>query len=137
MKFEPRRGQAVGRIVVRPVSSSILRPDETKNLTKFVLIDAVGPDLEAKGVKVGDIVMPTAISGIVMENGASFRPMAEETNIALIIRDWESLDEFRVQNENGTQYVPFSDPRAAKSLGAIASERTLKMVPGNGAESRP
>ena len=136
MKFEPRRGQAVGRIVVRPTHSSILRPDETKNLTKFILLDAVGPDLEAKGLKVGDIVMPTAISGIMMDNGASFRPMASDENIALVIRDWSSLDEFHVQTESGAQYVPFTDPRAAKSLGAIGAP-ALKLVAENGVEARP
>lgn len=117
MNFEPRRDQAVGRIVVRLTSSTIVRPDQTKGTTKFMLVDAVGPDL--KDVKVGDVVMPVTISGILMEGGVSFRPMAEDKNIALIIRDWESLDEFRVQNESGSEYVPFSDPRAAKSLGAL------------------
>jgi hypothetical protein len=136
VKFEPRRGQAVGRIVIRPTNSSIIRPDETKGLTKFMLVDAVGPDLEAKGLKVGDIVMPTSISGIMMQNGASFRPMANDENIALVIRDWESLVEFHVQTESGAQYVPFTDPRAAKSLEAIG-EPALKLVAENGVEARP
>jgi hypothetical protein len=127
MNFQPRRDQAVGRIVVRLPSSAIVRPDETKNTTKFMLIDAVGPDL--KDLKVGDVVMPTAISGISMEGGASFRPMANDANIALVVRDWTSLDEFRVQNESGSEYVPFGDPRAAKSLGVHAP----KTVQENGA----
>jgi hypothetical protein len=117
MKFEPRRDQAVGRIVIRLTPSAIVRPDETKNTTKFMLIDAVGPGVT--DLKVGDIVMPKAISGIAMEGGASFRPMAEDANIALIVRDWKSLDEFRVQTESGSEYVPFNDPRAATSLGVI------------------
>ena len=135
MNFEPRRDQAVGRIVVRLTSSAIVRPDETKNTTKFILIDAVGPDI--KDLKVGDVVMPTAVSGISMEGGASFRPMANDANIALIVRDWKSLDEFRVQNESGSEYVPFGDPRAAKSLGAIG-ERAVRLVPPeNGVERHP
>jgi len=134
MNFEPRRDQAVGRIVVRLTSSAIVRPDETKGTTKLMLIDAVGPDL--KDLKVGDVVLPTMVSGIVMEGGASFRPMAEDKNIAVIVRDWKSLDEFRVQNESGSEYVPFSDPRAAKSLGSVG-ERALKLVPENGIERHP
>ena len=122
MKYEPRRNRAVGRVVVRTPSSSIVRPDETKGTTKLMLIDAVGPDLQAMGLNVGDIVLPTTISGIMMEGGASFRPMAEEVHIALIVRDWTRLDEFRVQTESGAEYVPFSDPRAAKSLGAIPAQ---------------
>lgn len=124
MKFEPRRNQAVGRIVVRLSHSTIVRPDETKNTTKFILIDAVGPDV--KDLKVGDIVMPTKVSGISMEGGASFRPMADDENIALVVRDWTSLDEFRVQNESGSEYVEFKDPRAAKSLGAISEPQTAQ-----------
>ena len=118
MNFKPRRDQAVGRIVVRLTPSAIVRPDETKNTTKFMLIDAVGPDI--KDLKVGDVVMPTAVSGISLEGGASFRPMANDENIALVVTDWESLDEFKVQNESGSEYVPFDDPRAAKSLGAVS-----------------
>lgn len=117
MKFEPRRNQAVGRIVVRLSHSTIVRPDETKNTTKFILIDAVGPDV--KDLKVGDIVMPTKVSGISMEGGASFRPMADDENIALVVRDWKSLDEFKIQNESGSEYVPFGDPKAAVSLGVL------------------
>ena len=117
MNFEPRRDQAVGRIVVRLTSSAIVRPDETKNTTKFILIDAVGPDV--KDLKVGDIVMPTKVSGISMEGGASFRPMADDENIALVVRDWKSLDEFKIQNESGSEYVPFGDPKAAVSLGVL------------------
>jgi hypothetical protein len=141
ISFQPRRDQAVGRIVVRLTVSAIVRPDETKGTTKFLLIDAVGPDL--KDLKVGDVVMPTAISGISMEGGVSFRPMANDANIALVVRDWKSLDEFLVQNESGSEYVPFSDPRAAKALGTIG-ERAYRWVPGeppaqseNGVERRP
>jgi hypothetical protein len=124
MKFEPRCGQAVGRIVVRLTHSTIVRPDETKGTTKFVLLDAVGPDLEAKGLRAGDVVLPIAINTIIMDGGASFRPLVEEPKIALIVRDWKSLDEFRVQTENGSEYVPFSDPRAAVSIGVIESQTT-------------
>jgi len=124
MKFEPRRGQAVGRIVVKPTISTIIRPDETKGITKFVLLDAVGPDLAAKGLKVGDVVLPIAINTLYLEGGVSFRPMVEEEKIALIVRDWQSLDEFHVQTESGAQYVPFDDPKAAVSLGVVESRTT-------------
>jgi len=124
VRFEPRRGQAVGRVVVRPTLSTIVRPDETKGTTKFVLLDAVGPDLEAKGLKVGDVVLPIKINSIVLDGGAAFRPMVEEESVALVVRDWTSLDEFHVQTENGSQYVPFDDARAAVSLGAISARTT-------------
>ena len=124
MKFEPRYGQAVGRVVVRPTLSTIVRPDETKGTTKFVLLDAVGPDLEAKGLRVGDVVLPVAINTIIMDGGAQFRPLVEESKIAIVVRDWSDLKEFHVQTESGAQYVPFDDPKAAVSLGSIESRTT-------------
>ena len=60
MKFVPRHSQAIGRVVVKRILSTIIRPDETKNTTKFVLIDGVGPDAAAAGIKVGDIVLVEA-----------------------------------------------------------------------------
>lgn len=124
MKFEPRRGQAVGRIVIKPSRSSILRPDQTKGISKFVILDAIGPDLLAKGLNVGDVVVPRAVGNVMMDDGASFRPTVNEEDILLVVRDWASLDEFHVQTDNGAKYVPFSDPLAAKSLGAIAESAT-------------
>jgi hypothetical protein len=120
VKFEPRRGQAIGRIVIKPSRSSILRPDQTKGISKFVILDAVGPDLLAKGLKVGDVIVPRAVGNVMMDDGASFRPTVNEEDILLVVRDWSSLDEFHVQVDNGTRYVPFSDALAAKSLGAIS-----------------
>ena len=119
MKFEPRRGQAIGRIVVRPPSSSIVRTDETKETTKFMLLDAVGPDFEEKGLRDGDVVLPRKINIIQMDGGTSVRPFVEEDDIVLIVRDWTGLDDFYVQTENGKAYVPFDDPRAAPSLGIV------------------
>lgn len=121
MNFEPRNGQMIGRIIVRCPASDIIRPDPTRNTTKFVLIDAVGPSVAAKGLKVGDVVLPIKINTILLDNGSSFRPMIEESEVALIVRDWGSLDAFHVQSENGSEYVPFGDPRAAKSLGTVAA----------------
>ena len=126
MKLEPRRGQAVGRVVVRPTTSTILRPDETSGITKYLLLDAVGPDLEAKGLKAGDIVVPVKINSIVMDGGVIFIPFVQEENVALVVRDWSSLDEFHVQTDSGTQYVPFTDPRAAPSRGYVRETPAVK-----------
>jgi hypothetical protein len=128
MKFRPRAGQAVGRVVVRRPTSNIVRPDATKGTTKFILLDAVGPDLPDKGLNVGDIVLPVAISTIVLDNGASVRPMLEAEKVALTCEEWESLDEFYVQTESGADYVPFDDDRAATSLG-IQPLRLVKPPP--------
>ena len=118
--YEPRHGQAVGRVVIKSVPSSIVRPDETKGTTKLVLLDAIGPDLTEKGLKVGDVVLPSKVSSIVMEGGSSFRPVVNEADVILVVRNWSSLSEFRVQTESGAEYVAFDDPRAAPSLGFVS-----------------
>lgn len=122
MNYEPRRGQAVGRVVIRDLSSVsiIIRPDETKGTTKLVLIDAVSPEFAEKGLKVGDVVLPSKVSNVVMDGGASFRPVVHEQDVLLVVRNWASLSEFRIQTENGSEYVPFGDPKAAPSLGYVA-----------------
>jgi hypothetical protein len=122
VNYEPRHGQAVGRVVIKAVSAvsaTIVRPDESKGTTKLVLLDAVGPDLEEKGLKVGDVVLPSKVSSVVMDGGASFRPVVHEQDILLVVRDWTSLNEFRVQTESGAEYVAFDHPKAAPSLGAV------------------
>jgi len=136
MKFEPRRGQAVGRIVVRPTKSTIVRPDETAGITKYLLLDAVGPDLEAKGLRVGDVVVPLKINSLVLDGGVVFIPFVQEENVALVVRDWKSLDEFHVQIDSGAQYVPFTDPRAAPSRG-FPHETPASRVLENGVDRHP
>jgi hypothetical protein len=137
VKFEPRPHQAVGRVVLRTVASStIVRPDESKGTTKFMLLDAVGSDFEKEGFRVGDIVVPQKVSSVVMEGGASFRAILDLDDILVTVRDWSSLDEFRVQTESGSEYVAFSDPRAAPSLGYTlerhaAPDRTPRAVPAS------
>lgn len=132
MKFEPRHGQVFGRIVVQPPSSAIVRPDETKDVTKFVLIDAVGPDV--KDLKVGDVIVPTTLFTIKMDNGTVTRPFLDEKDVRFTLRGWTSLDEFHVQTDSAAQYVPFSDPRAAKSFGVAPSAPAPSP---NGVEQHP
>jgi hypothetical protein len=115
MKLTPRRSQVIGRIVIKRVLSSIVRPDETKDTTKFVLVDAVGPDARDRGVRVGDVILPTAVSLIALDGGVSRRPMVDEDHIAATLTD-VSPDDLAVQTDSATEYVPFDSPRAARSL---------------------
>lgn len=106
-------------MVIKRSFTKIIRPDETKNTTKFILIDAVGPGAAATGLKVGDVVVPTAIISLVLDGGASFRPMLDEKNVAAIVT-YESLDEFAIQTDNGSEFVSLDHGDAAKSFGADA-----------------
>jgi len=124
MKFAPRGSQIIGRMTIRRSESKIIRIDESK-VTKFVLVDAVGPDAAAKGVKVGDLLIVTTLRQIVLDAGMVYLPMAEEKDIALFVTD-VTLDELLIQTASGKDFVSFDSPDAAKSLGA-----TPKTANGN------
>lgn len=121
MKFIPRRSQIIGRMVIKRPSTKIIRPDE-KKITKFVLVDAIGSEAEASGIRVGDLVVPTALGNIMPEGEGSFRPVLEEKNVAFFVTD-TSPDDLLVQTDSGTKYVPFDSEEAAQSFGAPPSER--------------
>jgi hypothetical protein len=122
VKFVPRHTQIIGRIIVKRPKSSIVRPDESK-VSKFVLVDAVGDEARAQGIKVGDIVVPNALGNIVINEGESYRPILEEKHVVFIVTD-VSLDEFLVQTDNANQYVPFNSPDAAEPLGDRGGTQT-------------
>jgi hypothetical protein len=116
VKLIPRRNQAIGRIVVKRIMSFIVRPDETKNTTKFVLIDAVGAVAEAAGIRVGDIVLPGKMGNILLDGGASFRPLLDEEDIRAWATD-VNLSDLVVQTDNGSGFVSFDAKDAAQPLG--------------------
>lgn len=116
MKLVPRHNQIIGRIVIKRSRTTILRPDETKNISKFVLVDAVGLEAAAAGIKVGDVILPTNIANIFLDGGTNFRPLVEEKNVAAVVRDFDLAGEFIVQSESGARFVGFDHEEAAKSM---------------------
>jgi hypothetical protein len=121
VKLVPRGSQVIGRVVVKRVLSAIVRPDETRETTKFVLVDAVGPDAAAKGVKVGDVILPTAMSNIKLDGGVSVRPIVPEAGIAAFLTGVD-VAQLAVQTDGATEYVAFGDPRAAQSIAENSAE---------------
>jgi hypothetical protein len=121
VKFVPRHNQVIGRVVTKRILSSIVRPDETKNTTKFVLIDAVGSDAQAAGIKVGDIVLPRKMNHFVLDGGIFFRPIVDEGDIMVVVTDLP-LDELVIQTDNGNQFVPIDHKDAAKNLCETAAD---------------
>jgi hypothetical protein len=73
MKLEPLIGWMIGRIAITKVSSTIVTPDANRGVTKFVLVDAVSPEAEAKGFKPGDLVMPKTMHNIFLKGGLIHR----------------------------------------------------------------
>lgn len=116
MKFVPRHTQIVGRTVIEKPRSSIIALNETKNITKFMFIDAVGPGAAKVGLKVGDVVVSRAHNNIIMNGGSRFRPVIDEKDVLLFVTG-VGLEALYVQTENGQEFVSFDDEKAAKSMG--------------------
>jgi len=141
VKLVPRQNQAIGRIVIKRILANIVRPDETKNTTKFVLIDAVGSEAQAAGIKVGDVVLPDKLSNILLDGGVSFRPIVDEKDIRAIVTD-VTLDELMVQTDNGSKFVTFDADDAAQSLCVSDGARFAARAPapvggGDGKSAEP
>jgi hypothetical protein len=115
VKFVPRHAHIVGRMTIRKSESAIILLNEAA-VTKFVLVEAVGPDAAKAGIKVGDLLVVTRLNNIVLDAGKVYVPFIEEKDAALLVTDC-SLDELLVQTANGKQFVPFDSLEAAKSLG--------------------
>lgn len=116
MKFVPRHAQIIGRLVIKPQSSTIIMGDPTK-VTKFLLVDAVGEGASKSGIKVGDLVVPKALAQIVLESGTRFCPYLEEKDVAFFVRG-ANLNDLHVQTDSAAKYVPFGSPEAAEPIGA-------------------
>ncbi len=115
MKLVARHDEVIGRVVIKRVRSAILRLNEFKNTTKFLLVDAVGPDAAEKGIKVGDVVLARTIDHLKFDAGTIVRFIAKEPSIAIVVEDVD-LEEFAIQVDNGEEYVAFGDEFAAQSI---------------------
>lgn len=115
MKLIPRRDQIIGRVVIKRVASVIVRPEESKGTSKFVLVDAVGPEAALKGIKVGDVVLAKKMHHIMLDGGSIFRPLVDEPDVASFLTETEP-GELAIQVDSGQRYVSFDDPDAAASL---------------------
>ncbi len=116
MKFVPRNSQIIGRMTIRKSESKIIRVDATK-VTKYILVDAVGPKAAEAGIKVGDLVLVISIRHIVQDAGMVFIPFADEKDVVLFATD-VTLNDLLVQTPGGKEFVPFDSLEAAPSFGA-------------------
>ena len=117
MKLEPMALQIIGRMVIRHTLVDDHSARHRRRSSKFILVDAVGAGAAAKGVKVGDIVLPKALGNVVMDEGSSTCRVIEEENVAFFVRD-VAPGELVMQTDTGTEFVPFDSPKAAQSLGS-------------------
>jgi hypothetical protein len=103
-------------MTIRRSESKIIVSDPTK-VTKYILVDAVGPGAAAAGIKVGDCVVVLSVRHIVQDAGMVFIPFAEEKDVALFATD-VGPNELLVQTLNGKEFVAFDSSDAAPSFGA-------------------
>lgn len=122
MKFIPRNDQLIGRMTIKRSESKIIVSDPTK-VTKYILVDAVGPGAAAKGIKVGDYVVVVSVRHIVQDAGRVFIPWADEKDVHLFATDI-GPNEMLIQTLNGKEFVAFDSLEAAPSFGAPAPERS-------------
>ena len=97
MKLKPLQKWVIGRIAITRVSSTIVLSDATKNVTKFALIEAVSPEAEAAGFKIGDLVMAKTMHNIFLKGGSYHRvtfPIDEAVCIAEGVSFEDLLDAY-------------------------------------------
>lgn len=125
MKFSPRNDHIIGRMMIKRSDSMIILKDATK-VTKYVLVDAVGPGAAAKGIKVGDVVVITKLMNIVQDAGRVFIPFCEEKDVALFATDFVLETDLLMQTPRGDEFVPFDAENAMQSVGVDPAVREDK-----------
>lgn len=71
MKLSPRPSQILGKIVITKSDSPIINPDPTANISKFVVVEAVGEKVE--GIQRGDYVLPRSLAKMFLKGGRYMR----------------------------------------------------------------
>lgn len=112
---------AIGRMVIRKSESQIIRVNETM-VTKFILVDAVGPKASKAGLRAGDLVVVKALGNIILDAGTVYLPVFEEPNTVFDVLEVDRED-LLVQTADGKRFVPFDDDAAVKPFGAPPVER--------------
>lgn len=125
MKFIPRNDHIIGRMMIKRSDSLIIQTEATK-VTKYVLVDAVGPGAAAKGIKVGDVVVITKLMNIVQDAGRVFIPFCEEKDVALFATDVNVKTDLLMQTPKGNEFVAFDHENAMQSVGVDPAVREDK-----------
>lgn len=97
MKLAPATRWIVAKAAIIPPKSAIVRPDETRNITRCYLIEEVGPLAAEAGYRVGDLVVARAVHDMFLQGGEYRRVMfiAEEVILKIFdvsVKDLIGLD---------------------------------------------
>lgn len=85
MKLDPRPNQILGKIVITKSDSPIVSPDPTANVSKFVVVEAVGANVE--GVERGDYVLPRSLAKMFLKGGRYRRVVVPDEEVFVTARD--------------------------------------------------
>lgn len=107
MKLTPKRDQLVGRLLITKLASAIVAPDPTKNVTKMLLVQAVGEDAAAAGYEPGDIVVPTSLGNMHLRGGTLLVTFCAVKDVLFKVEDVNPID---VTAEDGRTEIESLDP---------------------------
>jgi co-chaperonin GroES (HSP10) len=84
MKLTPLGKQIVGRVVdIDKTSTGLSLPtNQVKNVTVFILVDAIGPDVTK--CKVGDVILYLKLGHCILRDGTHFGIVNEDDLIAIV-----------------------------------------------------
>lgn len=91
MKLNPRPNNVLGKIVISKSDSPIISPDPTADVSKFVVVEAVGAKVE--GIERGDYVLPKSLAKMFLKGG-KFRRVVVPVDEILVTASDIPLSEF-------------------------------------------
>lgn len=103
MKLIPRPNHILGKIVITKSDSPIISPDPTANVSKFVVVEAVGEGID--GIQRGDYVLPRSLAKMFLKGGKYRRVVVPIGDVLVTAIDLP-LSEFF--DENGVDQIKVS-----------------------------
>lgn len=107
-------------MMIKKSDSTIILTNADK-VTKYMLVDAVGPEAAREGIKVGDIVVVSRVNHIVQDAGRVFVSFAEEKEVLLFVTDVVP-ENLLMQTKDGKNFVPLDSKDAAEPFVPVPTK---------------
>lgn len=86
MTLDPRPKQLLGKLLITKVESSIVLVDDpTKGVSKFVLVESVGSDVD--GIVPGNLVLPRVVNNVWLKGGRVHYALVSLDDVYVVVRD--------------------------------------------------
>jgi len=121
MTLEPRPRQILGKLLLTKKLESVivLIDDPTKGVSKFVLVEAAGTDVEKDGIRPGDLVLPRMINNVWFKGGSVHYALVALDDVCVIVRD---PDLTQLLDKEGKPLVFDAEGKLLDSNSASAAE---------------